>query len=184
MRQDFFEFFPQLKLFIAGNHKPSIRNVDEAMKRRMHLIPFTVTIPPERRDPRLTEKLLQERDAILAWAVEGCLLWQSLGLKPPQSVVQATEEYFEGEDALGRWIEERCVCHANAKALTIELFQDWKQWAELAGEFVGSIRRFSDTLLARRLDKWRNGMGARGFVGIGLKAPTCSSSSPFIQPEN
>ena len=184
MRQDFFEYLPQFKLVIAGNHKPSIRNVDEAMKRRLHLIPFTVTIPPERRDPRLTEKLLQERDAILAWAIEGCQLWQRQGLKPPHSVVQATEEYFEGEDALGRWIEERCVCHANAKALTIELFQDWKQWAEAAGEFVGSIRRFSDTLLARRFDKWRNGMGARGFIGIGLKAPTSSNASAFIQPEN
>jgi putative DNA primase/helicase len=81
MRQDFFEYVPQFKLVIAGNHKPSIRNVDEAMKRRLHLIPFTVTIPPERRDGRLTEKLLKERDGILAWAVEGCSLWQRHGLK-------------------------------------------------------------------------------------------------------
>ena len=45
MRQDFFEFTPQFKLLIVGNHKPSIRNVDEAMKRRLHMVPFTVTIP-------------------------------------------------------------------------------------------------------------------------------------------
>ncbi|OQB35992.1 MAG: hypothetical protein BWY09_02081 [Candidatus Hydrogenedentes bacterium ADurb.Bin179] len=87
MRQDFFEFIPQFKLLVVGNHKPSIRNVDEAMKRRLHLIPFTVTIPPERRDGRLTEKLLKERDGILAWAVEGCSRWQRQGLKPPASVV-------------------------------------------------------------------------------------------------
>jgi putative DNA primase/helicase len=78
MRQDFFEYVPQFKLVIAGNHKPSIRNVDEAMKRRLHLIPFTVTIPPERRDGRLTEKLLKERDGILAWAVEGCSLGNAM----------------------------------------------------------------------------------------------------------
>ena len=30
------------KLVIAGNHKPSIRNIDEAMKRRLHMVPFTV----------------------------------------------------------------------------------------------------------------------------------------------
>ena len=58
MRQDFFEYTPQFKPVIVGNHKPAIRNIDEAMKRRMHMIPFTVTIPPERRDGRLTEKLL------------------------------------------------------------------------------------------------------------------------------
>jgi putative DNA primase/helicase len=46
MRQDFFEYSPQFKPVIVGNHKPAIRNIDEAMKRRMHMIPFTVTIPP------------------------------------------------------------------------------------------------------------------------------------------
>jgi putative DNA primase/helicase len=172
MRQDFFDYTPHFKLVIAGNHKPSIRNVDEAMKRRLHLIPFTVTIPPERRDGKLTEKLLQERDGILAWALEGCLLWQQSGLKQPQSVMDATEEYFEAEDAMGRWIEDRCVLHGNAKALTFELFNDWKQWAETNGEFLGSMRRFSDALLTRRFEKWRNGSGMRGFVGIGLKEPT------------
>ena len=172
MRQDFFDFFPQFKLLVAGNHKPSIRNVDEAMKRRLHMIPFTVTIPPERRDGKLTEKLLAERDGILAWALEGCLLWQRSGLRRPQSVLDATDEYFEAEDAMGRWLEDRCVLHANAKALTFELFNDWKQWAEVNGEYLGSMRRFSDALLARRFEKWRNGSGVRGFVGIGLKEPT------------
>jgi len=182
MRQDFFDYTPHFKLVIAGNHKPSIRNVDEAMKRRLHLIPFTVTIPPDRRDGKLTEKLLQERDGILAWALEGCLLWQQSGLKQPQSVMDATEEYFEAEDAMGRWIEDRCVLHGNAKALTFELFNDWKQWADSNGEFVGAMRRFSDALLTRRFEKWRNSGGMRGFVGIGLKEPTSMArpSYPYI----
>jgi putative DNA primase/helicase len=60
MRQDFFEFTPQFKLLIAGNHKPSLRSVDEAMRRRFHLIPFNVTIPLEERDPNLAEKLKAE----------------------------------------------------------------------------------------------------------------------------
>jgi putative DNA primase/helicase len=182
MRQDFFEFTPQFKLVVAGNHKPSIRNVDEAMKRRLHLIPFTVTIPPEQRDQHLPEKLLAERDGILAWAIQGCLEWQCMGLRPPQSVLDATDEYFESEDAIGRWLAERCVRHANAKALTIELFNDWKQWAETNGEFIGSQKRFADALLTRRIDKWRNGMGARGFVGIGLKAPATvpQTSYPYV----
>ncbi|MEW5890380.1 MAG: phage/plasmid primase, P4 family [Pseudomonadota bacterium] len=179
MRQDFFTYLPQFKPVIVGNHKPAIRNIDEAMKRRLHLIPFTVTIPPEKRDPRLTEKLLAERDGIMAWAVEGCLAWQREGLKPPASVVSATEEYFEAEDALGRWIEERCVLEPNAKSLTAELFNDWKQWAEAAGEFVGSQKRFADLLLARGLEKWRNGMGLRGFQGIALKYPPTPARTPY-----
>ncbi|MGE0982440.1 phage/plasmid primase, P4 family [Ralstonia pseudosolanacearum] len=180
MRQDFFEFFPQFKLFVAGNHKPAIRNIDEAMKRRLHLIPFTVTVPPERRDKTLQQKLLAERDGILAWAVQGCLDWQRLGrLDPPQQVLDATEEYFEAEDALGRWLDERCVREINAKTLTAELFNDWKQWADSAGEFVGSQRRFSDLLITRGVEKWRNTAGLRGFRGVSLKHPPMPTYSPY-----
>ncbi|ELQ4312106.1 phage/plasmid primase, P4 family [Pseudomonas aeruginosa] len=179
MRQDFFEYTPQFKPVIVGNHKPAIRNIDEAMKRRMHMIPFTVTIPPERRDGRLTEKLLAERDGILAWAVAGCLAWQREGLKPPACVVSATEEYFESEDALGRWLDERCVREPNAKSLTAELFTDWKHWADSAGEFIGSQRRFSDLLITRGIEKWRNGVGVRGFRGIDLKYPPTPSYTPY-----
>ena len=96
MRQDFFEFVPQFKLVVAGNHKPAIRNIDEAMRRRLHLIPFTVTIPPAERDKKLPEKLMAERDGIMAWAVDGCREWQQIGLKPPAAVSAATERVFRG----------------------------------------------------------------------------------------
>jgi P4 family phage/plasmid primase-like protien len=104
MRQDFFEFFPQFKLFVAGNHKPAIRNIDEAMKRRLHLIPFTITVPPERRDKHLQQKLLAERDGILAWAVQGCLDWQrhggsirrSVWWKPPRSISRPRTRWAAG----------------------------------------------------------------------------------------
>ena len=179
MHKDFFEYTPQFKPVIVGNHKPAIRNIDEAMRRRLHMIPFTVTIPPDRRDPRLTEKLLAERDGILAWAVAGCLAWQREGLKPPACVVSATEEYFESEDALGRWLDERCVRAPNAKSLTAELFTDWKHWADSAGEFIGSQRRFSDLLITRGIEKWRNSVGVRGFQGIGLKHPPMPAYTPY-----
>ena len=179
MRQDFFTYMPQFKLVIAGNHKPAIRNIDEAMRRRLHLIPFTITVPPERRDKQLQAKLLTESHAIFEWGVQGCLAWQREGLRPPQSVLDATDEYFESEDALGRWLDERCVRVANAKALTSELFGDWKQWAEGAGEFVGSQKRFADLLLTRGLEKWRNTVGLRGFRGVGLKEVPKERFSPY-----
>jgi phage/plasmid-associated DNA primase len=58
---------------IVGNNKPSLRGVDEAIRRRLHLIPLTVTIPPAERDPNLLEKLKTEWPAILRWAIDGCL---------------------------------------------------------------------------------------------------------------
>jgi P4 family phage/plasmid primase-like protien len=169
MRQDFFEFIPQFKLLIVGNHKPSIRNVDEAMRRRLHMVPFTVTIPPAKRDRRLSDRLLAERDGILAWALQGCLEWQETGLRPPEAVMAATEDYFEAEDALGRWMEECCdVGSPSYESGSTELFNSWKSWAEANGEYAGSMKRFSETLSARGFEKFKTST-VRGFRGIAVK---------------
>lgn len=168
MRQDFFEFIPQFKLVVAGNHKPAIRNVDEAMRRRLHLIPFTVTIPPSQRDQKLSEKLVAERDGILAWAVDGCREWQTTGLKPPAAVAAATDEYFAAEDALGRWLDEACDRAGNLSETSSTLFAAWKIWAEANGEFLGSIKRFSENLSSRGFEHYRD-RRARGFRGLALR---------------
>jgi putative DNA primase/helicase len=76
MRQDFFTYQPAFKLIIAGNHKPSLRSVDEAIRRRFHLVPFAVTIPEHERDLELTKKLKAEWPGILAWIIQGCVEWQ------------------------------------------------------------------------------------------------------------
>lgn len=166
MRQDFFEYIPQFKLLIAGNHKPVIRNVDEAMKRRLHLIPFTITIPPEQQDKKLLEALLSERDLILPWMITGCLQWQQDGLRPPPIVRQATEEYFEAEDAIRRWIDERCYLDSNAFTLSRELYADWRDWADANGEFIGSIKRLSSDLISKGFVQKRNNSGQQGFIGL------------------
>jgi putative DNA primase/helicase len=176
MRQDFFEFTPQFKLLVAGNHKPSIRNVDEAMRRRLHMVPFTVTIPPAQRDKRLPERLLAERDGILAWALQGCLEWQRVGLRPPATVLAATDEYFEAEDAFGRWLDECCQRGAQHVEATAALYASWKSWAEANGEFVGSIKRFSQTLSARDFFPHRTA-ALRSFIGLRIREHAAQSTS-------
>ena len=86
MRQDFFEYQPQFKFLIAGNHKPSLRSIEEAIRRRLHLIPFNVTVPPGDRDPELAEKLKEEWPRILTWMIAGCLEWHWAGPAPPEAV--------------------------------------------------------------------------------------------------
>ncbi len=179
MRKDFFEFVPQFKLVVAGNHKPSIRNVDEAMRRRLHLIPFTVTIPSAQRDKMLAEKLLAERDGVLAWAVDGCLEWQRVGLIPPPAVAAATDEYFEAEDALGRWLDESCERSTNHSETTAALYGAWKSWAEASGEFAGSKKRFSENLTSRGFQLYRD-RTARGFRGLRLREGSgCTEGMEF-----
>ena len=71
------------RLHRRGNHKPGLRSVDEAMRRRLKLLPFTVTIPAAERDFELTDKLRAEWGGILEWMIEGCLSWQRKGLNAP-----------------------------------------------------------------------------------------------------
>lgn len=179
MRQDFFEFTPVFKLVIAGNHKPGLRSVDEAIRRRFHLVPFSVTIPPDARDKDLAEKLKAEWPGILQWMIEGCLKWQAEGLKPPQTVLEATAAYLEAEDAIAAWIEERCEIKASHWTSSAALFASWKAWAELNGEFVGSQKALAEKLETRGLVPARKpGSGARGFKGIKI-IETEASSQPW-----
>jgi putative DNA primase/helicase len=169
MRQDFFEYTPQFKLVIAGNHKPSLRGVDEAMRRRFHLVPFSVVIPKEEEDKRLSEKLRPEWSAILRWAVAGCLAWQKEGLNPPPAVTEATSEYMENEDTLGRWLTERCVIGFQHEANATSLFKDFEQWAEESREYVPKQKAFSQNLLDRGFTS-RHTRNGTFFRGLGLLA--------------
>jgi len=169
MRQDFFEFDPQFKLFLIGNHKPALRGVDEAMRRRLHFVPFTVTIPPAERDPELPEKLKGEGAAILRWMIHGCLEWQRQDLNPPEIVRAATADYLTSEDAFERWRDECTEAAPNAWEGSGDLWNSWKRWAEHTGEFVGKQRKFSDSLILRGLSPEREpGTGARGYRGLRL----------------
>jgi len=172
MRQDFFEFTPQFKLIIAGNHRPALRNVDEAIRRRLHLIPFTVTIPPDERDGTLPERLRAEWPGILAWMIRGAVAWASAGLRPPQVVRDATDKYLAAEDALERWLEERCDLDPQCTATSSDLYADWKRWCEETGEFSGSLKRFIQNLESRnlRLQRWQHPISRKpGFRGLFIR---------------
>jgi putative DNA primase/helicase len=150
MRQDFFEFVPKFKLFIVGNHKPRLDNVDEAMRRRMLLVPFLVQIPVEERDPGLMEKLRKEWPAILRWCLDGCLEWQRIGLAPPKIVTDATDAYFEDQDTTKQWLED-CTQDGGPYVFTPngQLFASWKNWCDARGLKPSSERALADALCDR-----------------------------------
>jgi putative DNA primase/helicase len=173
MRQDFFDFIPQFKLFITGNHKPRLDNVDVAMRRRLLLVPFTVQIPAEDRDPDLPNKLRAEGPAILRWMLDGCLEWQRLGLAPPKVVTDATEEYFSDQDIMQQWLDE-CTKDAGPHAFIPigTLYSSWKHWCEDRGIAPGSSRSLSDALIDRGFVRKRAHGGKRGFRGLDISRET------------
>jgi putative DNA primase/helicase len=168
MRQDFFTYTPAFKLVIAGNHKPGLRGVDEAIRRRFHLVPFTVTI--SRPDKDLPEKLRAEWPGVLQWAVDGCLAWQREGLNPPAIVREATDCYLGEEDGLARWIEDCCITGRAQWSASAWLWESWKRWAEVNNERVGSRKSFAASLDSHGYSA-KKSQEVRGYNGIALRSP-------------
>lgn len=169
MHSDYIEFVPQFKPWFLGNHKPTLRSVDDAMKRRINLVPFLETIAPGERDPSLTKKLEAEWPGILRWAIEGCLKWQQEGLSPPEAIKDATSDYLASEDALAVWLDEHCAFGGAYHEPFAKLYASWKQFAERMGEEPGSAKAFSNKLEKKGFQRDRLNK-VRCFTGLTLMA--------------
>jgi len=176
MRQDFFTYVPEFKLIVAANDKPSIDSVDEAMRRRFHLIPFEQSISDDAKDESLPDKLREEWPGILAWMIEGCLEWQEQGLRPPQRVTDATAAYLTAEDSYGAWIEEACSIGDRQWDSSATLYSSWATFAKRAGEDPGTRKAFAKELSKRGFASAKNSTGnIRGFRGLSVLADTVNA---------
>jgi putative DNA primase/helicase len=143
MREDFWSYTPTHKLFIAGNHKPTVRGDDEGIWRRMRLVPWTVTIPEAQRDTSLLETLRAELPGILAWAVRGCLEWQRRGLAAPAAVTEATKSYRQENDLLGEFFDAHCKIEADGKVPRHVLREEYEAFCKASGAEPFGAKRFS-----------------------------------------
>ena len=175
-------FQPTFKLFLATNHKPQIRGTDNGIWRRIHLIPWTVAIPPEEQDKDLKEKLLAELPGILAWIVEGAVAWCQHGLMPPAKVKAATDAYRAEMDSLAAFFAERCVVGPTYRTGATELYKEYRDWAEQGGEHPMSQVRFGQRLGDNPdLERVRDGnTGRMIWTGLGLRSAT--GSVPVVSP--
>jgi putative DNA primase/helicase len=152
-------------LVFSGNDRPHIANVDEAMRRRIHLIPFTQV--PKKKNTELKAMLrASELPAVLAWAIDGCIAWRAEGLRPPQCVVEATEEYFRDEEVMGRWLGETCVLDDGETGAS-ELHQCWQTWCQRNDEESMGVKAFGAALAARGFKKKRSRTGIV-YAGVSL----------------
>jgi len=170
MRQDYFDFVPQLTLMIAGNNQPSFRGVDEAIRSRVVMVPFTVTIPAERRDTGLKDRLLAEEGGqIMQWVVEGALEWQRRGLDVPEVIRAASQAYFDGEDIIGQFMGDTMVADAAGFETTTDLYERFKSWCDGHGLAPWTMHTFRKELVCRGLTPHR-AMTGKGFRGYWLKS--------------
>ncbi|OAD21964.1 P4 family phage/plasmid primase, partial [Candidatus Thiomargarita nelsonii] len=168
MRQNFFEFRQEHKIWLATNHLPRVTGNDFAIWRRLPVIRFEVTIPESEKDKQLPQKLAAELPGILTWTVKGCLAWQRDGLQLPASVVNATEEYRADQDVLSAFFEDCCVIVPGVQVKTGELYKAYVEWCEANGEKSIENNRIFGKQLSERGFKPHRSHGVRYWQGIGL----------------
>ncbi len=168
MRRDDFEFRPKFKLTIVGNYQPRLHNVDEAMKRRMTVLPFEHI--PAKKDEGLPSKLKREWRGILSWMILGCLDWQKHGLVRPKVAKDATENYFGSQDTFSQWLSECCELGDQFACPGAELWESWQRYAAKEGVDAGSRNiSFPESLKRRGFHAVKNSRGVRGRGYCGLQ---------------
>lgn len=166
-----FTFVPELKLFVAVNHKPEVRDGSEGYWRRIRNIPFEATFGADRRDPHLKQKLRDEAEGILAWAVRAAADWHAKGLpETPAAIAVATVEYRDESDPLAGFITECCVTVAHALVGAADLYKAYREWCTAQGWSGSDV--MSGTMFGRRVgERFRRAknQGRMQYRGVGLK---------------
>jgi putative DNA primase/helicase len=171
MHKDWREFEPTHKLWVCANPKPKMREGGYATWRRVRLVPFEVTIPPEERDRALGEKLAAEMPGILRWAVEGCIRWQKEGLTPPETVADATDGYREESDHVRTFVEDRLVLGDDLQVAKASLYEAYTLWCKTNKETALGRNQLQKRLIARGLREHKGTGGARVLLGASLRQP-------------
>lgn len=167
VRGDFFTFKLLCKIIVGGNHRPQVRSVDDALKRRLLLVPFTAKFLGTNRDPDMLDKLKAEGPAVLASLIDGCREYLDEGLQVPASIVAASEEYATTMDSLGNWLTDCCrvsgdlfECSESASLL----YRSYGDWKRARGETAVGQTRLSEQLKSRGHESYRNnGIRYRGL---------------------
>lgn len=176
MRMDFYTFEPSHLLLLQTNHRPRVGGTDEGIWRRLRLIPFTVTVPPDKRDPALPDKLRTELPGILTWCWQGWQRYRQHGVNDPAAVRAATSEYRDASDQVGAFLADCCAVDDAATTTASDLYRTYVQWAQDAGERPRSQRDFGMRLSERGFERVRTG-GIHRWRGLRSCAP-CAPCAP------
>ena len=166
MRQNTFEFIPRCKIVIAGNNRPSLRIVDDAMRRRMHVIPFTRK--PLNPDPKLLSALRAELGEIAHWVMMGAVKWKAQGLVKPEVVEAETREYMADQDVIGAWLSSEVIEYPGEFAANSDIHESYAAFCKAIGEHALPQRTLSEQLENRGFPRHRD-KRARGHRGLRIR---------------
>lgn len=175
MRQDYFDFLPELKLWMPTNYKPGLTDFGEAMTSRLKLIPFEAVIPPEARRERavVLAEFEAEAPGILNWALEGLEAYLVEGLVDTPSMTDELSTWMAEDDLFAQFLDECCSGVGDPDAWTDvrDVYRSYEIWVVSMGEDRSRVgmRTLAKELKARGVQTERRSVGENKASGWRLR---------------
>lgn len=188
------EFMPSHKVVLSFNKRPVVNAQDNGTWRRLAMVPFDESIPPDERVPDLDKIILEEEaSGVLNWMLDGWEIFASRGYIPhkPEAVRAATEDYQAASDPLGGWAAESLIFHVQPQSegtskprpyadpgpngenppreTGAALRASYEAWAQEAGEEPLGKKRFGQLLKDHRHMTYRK-VSSTFYYGVKVKA--------------
>jgi putative DNA primase/helicase len=175
-----FSFKVTHKILMGGNDKPQLASAD-GMERRLHIAEFPKSIPLDEQISDIAKKLEAEWPAILAWAIEGCLIWQQEGLAKPKSVHDAVQDYVDTQDIIRDWLSEKTEIGNEYRVKQTDLYASYSEFVKKAGMGALGTTRLSPELKKRGFEQFKSN-GCRYWRGMRLSESAVIAQS-WVEPD-
>jgi putative DNA primase/helicase len=168
MRQNFVSFAPTHTIVLACNSLPAVWGSDNAIWRRIAVVPFDVHVPESEQDKGLPDKLREERAGVLNWLLDGFAAWQRDGLNPPEEVTARTAQYRQEQDHLGGFLTACCDIDTGYTASAKELRERYETWCGETG-----LEPLSKTAFGTRIgERFPTDKSRRRRLGLRIRSET------------
>ncbi|WP_394679142.1 phage/plasmid primase, P4 family [uncultured Exiguobacterium sp.] len=164
-------------LVFAGNHLPKVNGLDKsnAFSQRIVVFPFYNPIPKERQDTNLLDKLLEEKDYIVQWAIKGLLRWSNNNYQftsSPESI-KLSLAYTEQNNSIDTFIKERCTNHPYDQVYKDDFISAYINYCidiDVIPESKFTIHEYMKSLSEVSYKRYRDGLGNNkyGYIGLSL----------------
>lgn len=169
--KDWFDLAITFKLWIVGNDRPQVSNFDEALHRRMNVVPFERPFTEEQRDKNIKQKLKEEYPQILRLLVDYCLHWQKEGLKQSESMKGVLNDYQAEQDKVGKFLEDYTQVDPYGVVNCTRAYKAFKKWCDDNGHKAENQTRFGIKMKKKGYASesgYDNGKKARVYKGFHL----------------
>lgn len=161
LHENSFNFRPAFKIYINTNHLPAITDVTLFESDRIKVIPFDHYFEAGERSHDIKSELLKRENisGIFNWCLDGLALLEQEGLETPERVREATEQYRQDSDKLGRFLSDEMEKGVRYDERTTTAYQRYQIWCDENGFGCESSKTFTKDLADRGLIKQKRPYG-------------------------